>query len=186
MARLNSWASIITVIAVLGCATTADEEVPDGATEPTVNGLSATASVTEIVTNSSPPTTFPKIQFNVKVTLANGTASPISVTYRPGCSVRIQLRAADDSRLYDETTRDCAPGLATLSVPRQSEQILFSGIRFPNSVLGDSLTAGRYRVVAVVQRDDAPLFVEAGHYNIPLCDDIIGCRRVGAGSGAAK
>jgi hypothetical protein len=185
MRRLQRWASVVTAIVVTACATTADEDVPDELTEPTANGVNATASVTEIITNSTPPTSFPKIQFNVKVTLANTTGSAKTITYRAGCSVRIQLRAADDSNLYDETARDCDPGLATITIPAQSQQLMYSGIRFPTSVLGDSLAPGRYRVVAVFQRDDGALHIEAGAYSIPLCDNL-GCRSVGSGAGKAE
>jgi hypothetical protein len=167
------------------CATTSDEVVPDGSTEPTVNGLDATAIVSEIVTQSTPPAPFPNIQFNVKVTLSNSSASAKTVTYRTGCSVRIQLRASDDTKLYDETSRDCSPGLATLTIRPQSRETLFSGIRFPTSVLGDSIVPGRYRIVAVLQREDSPLHIEAGSYSIPLCDGI-GCRAVSAAGGTGK
>jgi hypothetical protein len=185
MRRLHFWAAV-TALVVTACATTADEDAPEDLTEPTVNGISATASVNEIVTYSVPATTYPKIQFSVKVTLANTTGTTATVSYRTACSVRIQLRRADDSKVYDETTRACEPGVASLTIPAQSQQTLFSGIRFPATVLGDSLAPGRYRVVAVLQKDDAALLIDAGTYNIPNCDDVSGCRAGAAARGAGK
>ena len=186
MRRLHLWASVATALVVAACASTTDEDLPEEVTAPSPNGIQATASVTEIVTRSVPPTTYPKIQFSVKVTLANTSGSAATLSYRTACAVRIQLRAADDSKVYDETSRDCEPGLTSLTIGAQSQQTLFSGIRFPVSVLGDSLAPGRYRVVAVVQQDAGPLHIEAGSYNIPLCDDIMGCRPVVAARGAEK
>ena len=186
MRRLHIWISVSTALVVAACASRADEDVPDDVTSPTGNGIHVTASVSEIVTNSNPPTPYPKIQFSVKVTLANTSGTAATLSYRPACAVRIQLRRADDSKVYDETTRQCEPGLASITIAAQSQETLNSGIRFPTSVLGDSLAPGRYRVVAVFEKDDAPLYIEAGMYNIPLCSAIDGCRTTVAARGAEK
>jgi uncharacterized heparinase superfamily protein len=95
------------------------------------------------------------------------------------------LLSAEGTELYDETGRSCSPAISTVSIEPGSSVSLFSGIRFPTNVLGDSIIPGRYRVVAVLQRDEGPQHVEAGTYNIPLCDNL-GCRPVAAGGGASR
>lgn len=178
MRRLNLAVSMMGAALIAACATSADED-PEGFTEPTVTGLELSATVTEVVTNSVPPSPYPKIQFNVEVSVLNNTGSVKTMHYRPSCSIRLQVRTPADVTVYDETSRDCDTDLATLTVPPQSQRSFYSGIRFPTAVLGDSIVPGRYRIVAVLQTDEEPVFIEAGSYNIPLCDNL-GCRAVAA------
>ena len=185
MRRLHLFASVFTAVAAVGCATTSDEEPLDGLNEPSVSGFDAVGSVTEIVTNNA-GRAFPNIQFNVKVTLVNVGTAATEVTYRTSCPVRLELHSLDGSKVYDESMRDCEPGLSTVTLAPGAQKSLFSGVRFPTTVLGDSLNAGRYRIVAVLQRDENPLRVEAGNYNIPLCVTDLGCRPVAAARGAGK
>lgn len=185
MRHLNLLASVVTAIAVVGCAMSADEEPIEGLNEPTVTGLNLVGTVTEIVTNAN-GRSYPNIQFNVRITVENVTASATDVTYRTSCPVRMELYKQDGTKVYDESVRECAAGLSTISVAAGAREFLFSGVRFPTTVLGDSLSPGRYRVVAVLQKDDAPLRVEAGNYNIPLCTELLGCRAVAAARGAER
>jgi hypothetical protein len=177
--------SMAAAMTAMACATTADEEPIDGINEPTVTGITLTGAVSEIVTSSA-ARAYPNIQFNVTVTISNNTSTATEVTYRSACPVRLQLHSLSSptEKVYDESARMCDAGLSTLSVGPGSSETVFSGVRFPRTVLGDSISPGRYRVTAIFQRENSPLQVDAGTYNIPLCTNEIGCRPVAAGGGA--
>lgn len=185
MRRVHVFASIIAALSVAACATTGDEGDDPGITTPEVTGFTTSGSIGEIITTAA-GRTYPNIQFNVRVTVRNTSESVSMFDYRTSCPVLVILYAADGRKVYDETGRECDTGATTLNVAAGGEQTLFSGIRFPYTVLGDSLSPGRYRVVALLQREAQGIHVEAGTYNIPLCDSQ-GCRPApNSGAGADR
>jgi hypothetical protein len=166
---------LVALVCSLGCTNNVTTDPTEEVTG-LRDGVRYDAAVTEIRTQS-PTSTFPKIQFNVRVTLTNTVGADETRTYPGGCAVRVRLYQADGRLAYDESSRDCtndAP--ASITIPTRESRQLFSGIRFPMNVLGDSLPVGQYRVVAMVATEgDSPVAVEAGSYRIPLCD-AEGCR----------
>ncbi|HYV99094.1 MAG TPA: hypothetical protein VE967_16680 [Gemmatimonadaceae bacterium] len=127
----------------------------------TVGGIKYTARVELVEAGGTAPL------LSVVATLTNTTGAPQMRTYPAGCPVRILLyRQSDNTLVYDERTRDCAPEpTATVTIDPLATADLQSGIRFPATVAGDSLPFATYKVRAAVMTEGAKqVLIDAGTY----------------------
>ncbi len=153
------------LVASSACDPTGSVTDPDGNGDNVVRGLSLTAAVhliTHEVTSA--------VQMTVRTAIRNTTGASITVSYPLGCPVRIRLyKPPATTPAYDESRLACPfDQLGTMTIPANSTAELTSGVRFPETIRGDSLAPGPYRAAAVVQFvGDAPVEVDAGQYVLP-------------------
>lgn len=129
------------------------------------DGVEYTAEVEEIVSETTR-------RFTVVAHLTNTKNESVTRTYPAGCPVRIKLhRALDNQLVYDETQLPCSVTTpTTITIAPGGTHKLQSGVRWPPTVLGDSLAATTYNVRAVVNTEGTRLVeVSAGIYKVPDC-----------------
>lgn len=131
------------------------------------DGVTYTAEVQEIIASTTR-------RFTVVATLTNTKSVAVTRVYPAGCPVRIKLhRALDNELVYDETKIPCSVTTeTTVTIPPGETRTLQSGVRWPPTVLGDSLAATSYNVRAVVQTEGTRVVeVAAGTYKVPDCQE---------------
>lgn len=155
--------------ALLALSLTACSDDSDVTGPAIVQGLEARATVGQLEEGGA--------FFTVQVTLRNTTGSAITRTLSLACPVGIQLRSINGGQLvYDEASRDCGPGLQTVTVRAGESLTITSG---PRSILTISQTVqagATFTVRALVRFEGAPAQVEAGRWRLPVC------RTVGLGT----
>jgi len=164
MRSLPRFGFLAVALVVAGCGSDGPSG-PSGAGV-TINGVFYSATVTEVVHSTSR-------QFSVTVRLENRGNDEARRNFPVSCPVRVRLyRQLDGKLVYDETKLACASSdLATLAIPAGQQYTLSSGIRFPATIAGDSLSTTSYIVKAVAQTEGTRLVeLTAGTYTLPKCE----------------
>ena len=152
---------------VAGCGKGGDIVDPSGNGQNTLDGIALTAQVVEVVHSATSVK-----QVSLHVTLTNTTNAAVVRSYPAGCPVLIRLyRVQDLALVYDEGQQPCGFTTPTdVRLEPGASATLTSGLRFPWTITGDSLSAGAYYAAALLRITGVNLIeVDAGIYSLPFC-----------------